>query len=469
MAFHDAAFLSVFFPLFFLLNRLLPSLRWKNRLLILASLAFYTLGQWQGLPILLLTALVSWAAGRFLAGHPGNRLVLAGALAAELLLLAGFKYLDFFAGVLGLPPVVSGLGLAAPLGISFFTFKAMSCVIDVFRGGTAAARFSDTLLYLSFFPQVISGPITRFGDFAPQLADRSVTPEHTARGLRRFILGMGKKLLIASLAAPVADAAFALGANLDMRTAWLGAAAYAIQLYFDFSGYSDMAVGLGAVFGFDTPENFRYPYIALSLQDFWRRWHISLSQWFRDYLYIPLGGGRRGRGRKAVNTAAVFLLCGLWHGAAWTFLLWGAWHALFSALESLGVIDCRRWARSGPGRALCRVYTLLVVCLGFVIFRAADPAQALAMFRGMFAGVRWTEASTLVLCRVSPASWLALLAGIAGSTPLAPRLSAWAAGLEGGAGTLVRFCAWVGTLALFLLCLMAAAGGSFQPFIYGQF
>lgn len=469
MAFHDAAFLFVFFPLFLLLERLLPSLRWKNRLLLLASLAFYTLGQWQGLPILLLAALVSWAAGRFLAGHPGNRPALTAALAVELLALAGFKYLDFFLGALDLPPIVSGLGLTAPLGISFFTFKAMSYVIDIFRGGTAAVRFSDTLLYLSFFPQVISGPITRFGDFAPQLADRSVTPERTAWGLRRFILGMGKKLLIASLAAPMADAAFALGPELDMRTAWLGAAAYAIQLYFDFSGYSDMAVGLGAVFGFDTPENFRYPYIALSLQDFWRRWHISLSQWFRDYLYIPLGGGRRGRGRRALNTAVVFLLCGLWHGAAWTFLLWGAWHALFSALESLGVIDCRRWARSGPGRILCRVYTLLVVCLGFVIFRAADPTQALSMFRGLFAGVRWTEASTLVLCRVSPASWLALLAGAAGSTPLAPGLSAWAAGLEGGAGKLVRFCAWAGTLALFLLCLMAAAGGSFQPFIYGQF
>ena len=460
MAFQSAIFLSFFFPLALALDRLMPGTRWKNRLLLVFSLVFYAFGQWQGLPVLLASAVLSFAAGAFLAKHPDAKPVLILTLAAHLALLGVFKYLDFFSGALGLP----GLGLMAPLGVSFFTFKGMSYVIDVYRGGPAAARFTDALLYLSFFPQVTSGPITRFDSFAAQLTDRTATPERTARGLRRFIVGLGKKLLISAPAASVANAAFALGEGLDVRTAWLGALAYTIQIYFDFSGYSDMAIGLGAVFGFDTPENFQYPYIASSITEFWRRWHISLSQWFRDYLYIPLGGNRKGVGRKAVNTAIVFLLCGLWHGAAWTFLLWGVWHALFSALESLKVIDCKRWSRTTPGKVICHVYTLSVVCLGFVIFRAADLGQAAAMFRGMFTGFRLTAASTLALCRVSPASWCALAVGAAGCMPIAPKLSAWAADKRA-----VRVCSYAGAAVLFVLCLMAAAGGGFQPFIYGQF
>jgi len=468
MALQSAVFLFYLFPLALVLDRLLGcirSVRGRNYALLLVSLVFYTFGQWQGVPLLLLSAGWNYFAGAALARRPARKPVLVLALAADLLLLGVFKYFDFFAGILGLP----GLGLTAPLGISFFTFKGMSYVIDVYRGGPAAKRFSDTLLYLAFFPQVTSGPITRFDGFAAQLEDRTVTPERTARGLRRFIAGLGKKLLISGSVAPIANAAFALGDGLDIRTAWLGALAYTIQLYFDFSGYSDMAIGLGAVFGFDTPENFRYPYISASITEFWRRWHTSLSQWFRDYLYIPLGGNRRGTARKALNTAVVFLLCGLWHGAAWTFLLWGAWHALFSALESLKVIDCQRWARTAPGRVLCHVYTLLVVCVGFVIFRAADLGQVLAIFQGLFTGFRLTPESTLALCRVSPASWCALLAGAAGSLPIAPKLSAWADGLEAGPGRAVRVCAYTAAAALFLVCLMAAAGGNFQPFIYAQF
>ena len=460
MALQSAAFLFFLFPLAFALDRLLLGTRWKNRALLLFSLVFYTFGQWQGLPLLLLTAVTAYASGALLAKRPGHKMVLAVTLALDLGLLGCFKYLDFFADSLGFP----GPDLTAPLGVSFFTFKAMSYVIDVYRGGSAAKRFSDALLYLSFFPQVTSGPITRFDGFAAQLTDRTATPERTARGLRRFTVGLAKKVLIAALAAPVANAAFSLGGGLDVRTAWLGAAAYTIQIYFDFSGYSDMAIGLGSVFGFDTPENFRYPYTAVSITDFWRRWHISLSQWFRDYLYIPLGGNRKGLGRKALNTAIVFLLCGLWHGAAWTFLLWGAWHALFSALESLKLLDCKRWSRTAPGKILCHVYTILVVCLGFVIFRAADPGQAADMFRGLFTGFRLTDASTLALCRVSPASWCALAAGAIGCLPVAEKLSAWASSKRA-----VQACSYVGALALYLLCLMAAAGGSFQPFIYAQF
>ena len=371
MAFHSAAFLFFFFPLAFLFYRVIPSLRWRNRLLLLLSLIFYTFGQWQGLPLLLLSAAVNYAAGRFLdgGGRHGRRPVLVLALALDLLGLGCFKYMDFFADILSgaLSRPVPRPGLLLPMGISFFTFKGMSYVIDIYRGGRAAGRFSDALLYLSFFPRVTSGPITRFEGFAAQLDQREPSPERTAKGLRRFIIGLGKKLLISGSVAPVVNATFLLGGDLDIRMAWLGAVAYTVQIFFDFSGYSDMAIGLGAVFGFDTMENFNYPYIASSITEFWRRWHISLSLWFRDYLYIPLGGGRR---HKARNKMIVFVLCGLWHGASWTFLLWGAWHALFSALESLRI---PRPKTSGlPGRVLRHIYTLAVVCLGFVIFRAAD-------------------------------------------------------------------------------------------------
>ena len=462
MSFPSASFLFFFFPAVFLLYNVLPGIRRKNRLLLLAGLVFYAFGRWQDLIVLLLSAAVNYTAGIFIAKGRWKKPALILALAANLGALGVYKYLPFLTGG-------AVAGLLPPMGISFFTFKGMSYVIDVYRGGEAARRFSDELLYLSFFPQVGSGPITRFGQFAPQLTERRSGPEQAARGLRRFTAGLAKKLLISALAASVADSAFSLGGGLDIRMAWLGAAAYTIQLYFDFSGYSDMAIGLAAVFGFTTPENFSYPLAAVSITDFWRRWHISLSLWFRDYLYIPLGGGRCGRRRKALNKAVVFLLCGLWHGAGWTFLLWGAWHAIFSALESLGVIDCGRLGRTRPGRILCRVYTLAAVCLGFVIFRAADMGQALAFFRALFTGFHLTAASSLALARISPAAWCALLAGIVGSTPLGPRLKAWALGLGETPRRWVTACSYAGTAALFALCLMAAAGGSFQPFIYAQF
>lgn len=471
MAFHSAAFLFFFFPVAFLLYHVLPGIRWKNRLLLVVSLVFYAFGQWQGLPLLLLSAFMNYIAGKLIARGAGRKPVLILALTLNLLGLGCFKYMNFFSDILSglLSRPLPGADLLLPMGISFFTFKGMSYVIDVYRGGQPAKRFSDALLYISFFPQVTAGPITRYPWFAGQLEERTPTPEQTARGLRRFIIGLGKKLLISALTAPIASAAFSLGGELDVRTAWLGAAAYSVQIYFDFSGYSDMAIGLASVFGFSTPENFLYPYIASSITDFWRRWHISLSQWFRDYLYIPLGGGRRGSGRKALNKAVVFLLCGLWHGANWTFLLWGAWHGLFSALESLNVIDCKKLSRSAPGKVLCHGYTLLVVCLGFVIFRAADLSQVMEMFRALFTGFRLTPASTLAICRITPASWCALLSGCILCLPIAPELNAWAETLPAAPGRILRVCSFAGAAALFLLCLMAAAGGSFAPFIYAQF
>ncbi|MCI9511026.1 MAG: MBOAT family protein [Oscillibacter sp.] len=358
MAFNTASFLFFLFPPLFLLYVLVPGRRGKNAFLLIASLIFYAAGQWQGLPFLLLTAVLSWGAGALIPRVRARRALLALVLALELSMLGVFKYLNFLTGIVN---GLTGLSLPEadlllPVGISFFTFKAIAYAVDVCRNEYAAARrFSDVLLYISFFPQVTSGPISRFAAFSAQLEERTpLSAAQSARGLRRFTVGFAKKTLIAGLAAPLADAAFSLGAGLDCRLAWLGAAAYTIQIYFDFSGYSDMAIGLGQMLGFHTPENFQYPYVSASITEFWRRWHISLSSWFRDYLYIPLGGGRWGTARKCLNKAVVFLLCGLWHGASWTFVLWGAWHGLLSAVES--ALPLRRWQRHWPVRLLGHVY-----------------------------------------------------------------------------------------------------------------
>ncbi len=471
MALQSALFLFFFFPLGGLLYWAVPSLRARNGLLLAASLVFYSFGQWQGIPVLLLSALVSTLAGRAMEREKGRRAVLALAVAVHLLLLGAFKYLDFFTAslnaLLGLELPLAHLPL--PMGISFFTFKSIAYVVDAYRAGGSGHGFADVLLYVSFFPQIGSGPIARFGPFAQQLTGRTIGAAQAAQGLRRFILGFGKKLLIAGQVAAIADAAFALGPALDARMAWVGTVAYSLQLYFDFSGYSDMAIGMAAMLGFSTPENFNYPYIAASIRDFWKRWHISLSSWFQDYLYIPLGGNRKGQGRAMVNRGIVFLLCGLWHGANWTFILWGLWHGVFSAIESAVAAarkgrPAERSRRPLLGRALGHVYTLLVVCIGFVIFRAADLTQAGQMLAAMFTAFSPSPAATLAWERIAPAAWCAFFGGILGSLPIVPYLKERTAGRGW-----VEAASFVLAAALFALCLLAAAGSGFQSFIYAQF
>ena len=260
-----------------------------------------------------------------------------------------------------------------PLGISFFTFHAISYVIDIHRHKTQGGKPLDFALYMTLFPHSIAGPIVRYGDIAGQIAHRVVTTAGFAEGIRRFIIGLAKKMLVANTVAVAADAIFALpGRELNFSLAWLGVACYTLQIYFDFSGYSDMAIGLAKLFGIDFLENFNYPYAARSITEFWRRWHISLSSWFRDYLYIPLGGNRCGRVRNYVNLVTVFFLCGLWHGASWTFAAWGLFHGAFLVLERMkaGRMIDSLWS---PVRHL---YTLLVVSVGWVLFRADTVPQA---------------------------------------------------------------------------------------------
>ena len=469
MVFGSPIFLFCFLPAAYLVYRFLPGIRSRNAWLAIASLVFYSFGQPVYLPLLLLSVVMNYLFGLLLmspAGR-GKRWPAACAVAGNLLLLGTFKYLDFFAGILNtLPGVNLPLpGLTLPIGISFFTFQGLSYALDVSREPDTGTRsFGKLVLYISFFPQLIAGPIIKYHDVALQIDQRELTPELTILGLRRFITGFAKKLLIANTMGLAADRVFALEAGaLDLRLAWLGAVCYTLQIYFDFSGYSDMAIGLGRMFGFTFQENFNLPYAARSIKEFWRRWHISLSSWFRDYLYIPLGGNRKGRARTMGNKIIVFFSTGLWHGANWTFVLWGMWHGLFSALEDANVIP-KRLRESVLGH----VYTMLVVVLGFTLFRADSLAAAGVMLSQMFAGFQFTPAHTLTLISLLDRRTVVfLIAAVLLASGLPQRL---VERLSKAAPYAVR--QWVRTAAyaaLFALCVLNLSGASFNPFIYFQF
>ena len=398
MAFSSVVFLCVFLPVVCILNWLMPGIRCKNALLVVASLIFYAFGNPFYLLLLVGSVLCNYLAG-LLVTHPRwGRLFLALAVAVNLGALAFYKYLGFLVQNLNLllGTALPVPAIVLPVGISFFTFQGLSYVIDVYRDRTLQNRsFFEVLLYICLFPQLVAGPIVKYRDIAAEIHTRRATLTDTARGVRRFILGLSKKLLLADTAAGIADTVFGLEAGrLDIRLAWLGAVAYTLQIYFDFSGYSDMAVGLGWIFGFHFKENFDHPYSAGSIKQFWRRWHISLSSWFRDYLYIPLGGNRKGRLRMYLNKLVVFFFTGLWHGANWTYVVWGLWHGAFLVAEDK-LIPVERLRR--PFRWVGHLYTLLVVVVGFVFFRAADLQQAGLMIQNLFAGFSITAQSSAAL------------------------------------------------------------------------
>jgi len=382
MAFSSIAFLFCFLPLCLLACFLVPArLRaGRNAVLLVFSLAFYAWGGVRLLPALVVSALFNWAAGLALERRPGKGL-LAAVVAVNVLALGYFKYTGFLAANL----TAAGLAVTAPdvvlpAGISFFTFQSVAYVTDVYRGKERAERRPlRYLLFTVFFAQLLQGPILRWSDFGPRIAERTETVPDVAAGLTRLCFGLAKKVLLADAVGQVADAAFGAGDRLTVAFAWLGAVAYSLQLYLDFSGYSDMAVGLGRIFGFTLPENFDYPYLTASAGEFWRRWHRTLSSWFRDYVYIPLGGSRCPAARQCLNLLAVWVLTGLWHGAAWTFVVWGLYYFVLIAGE-----------RFVWGRALERlpvwlrhVYALTAVVTGWVFFRAADLPQAWGMISAM--------------------------------------------------------------------------------------
>ena len=482
MVFNSAMFLFAFLPVVFVVYRLLPGMRAKNTLLAGFSLLFYAFGSPAQALLMLCAALVNWLAGRLLAGYRARRAVFLTALALDLGLLFAFKYLDFFTAnlnaLLGLSLPLPGLAL--PVGISFYTLSGLSYLIEVWREPERVSRrFGRVLLFMGMFPTAAAGPILNWAAFEPQLDDRECTAERTAAGLRRFVLGLSKKLLVADVLGRFVDAVYS-SAVLDARLAWLAALAYAIQIYFDFSGCADMALGLGGMFGFTLPENFRLPYLAASVTEFWSRWHMSLTAWFRTYLYYPLtmshglnrwrkrlsaAGHKKAASRvvSVVALAVVWLLTGLWHGPSWCYILWGVWHGLFNILEGVKLIDTRRIGKKPGGRVLLHIYTFMVTLLGAVLFRSADLAQAGHMLAMMFTGFRFSAEGTLLLQKsLSALTAAAFAVGVAGSVGVLP----WLRRRTGRVGECASYVLCVG---LFALCVLAMAGGGFRPFIYAQF
>ncbi len=471
MVFASQLFLFLFLPAVLIVYWLMPSTRWKNTVLLAASLLFYATGEGAYVLLMLSSILLNFLLGLAAERYRSSGYIAVVTVVANLGLLGYYKYAGFLVEIYN--SLMGGIGVPAalvpevhlPIGISFFTFQAMSYVFDVRSGQVPAQRQPlDLALYISLFPQLIAGPIVRYVDVWQQISSRTVSVADFCDGISRFVIGLGKKVLIANTVALPADAIFSLApGDLTPAVAWLGIIAYTLQIYFDFSGYSDMAIGLGRMFGFHFLENFNYPYIARSVQDFWRRWHISLSTWLRDYLYIPLGGSRCGRWRTQINLVIVFLLCGLWHGAAWTFLLWGGYHGIFLVIERGRVTA---WLERLPS-AVGWAYTTTVFTMGWVLFRADSLATAGNFYAALagFGGSGVTQPAVNVSTWLDGKLALLILVGIVAASPVVPWLKSRFA-LQGALFEGLRIA--VVSLVL-MLSLMELVNGSYNPFIYFRF
>ena len=475
----------------------------RNVVLLIASILFYAEGEKFYTLIMIFSIVFNYTMGlvmNWIAAPLPRKFALTFAVAVNLGLLATFKYADFLVGNIKLFLAMAHVHVIAvpqprihlPIGISFFTFHALSYVTDVYRRQVKPMRrFDSFALYITLFPQLIAGPIIRYKIICDQFSNRKVTLEGFAEGVRRFVIGLGKKLIIADTVAYVAAEIFVGQGQMEKihpmtaadilhhtqlltpSVAWLGIICYTMQIYFDFSGYSDMAIGMGRMFGFVFPENFNYPYIAGSITDFWRRWHITLSSWFRDYLYIPMGGNRVRAWRVYLNLLTVFFLCGLWHGATWSFVAWGLFHGAFLIIERIGLGE---WLdRRIP--LVRHVYVLLVVMVGWVFFNAHNLRIALVYLSVMFGLRHGSGVEYNLALYVDPALILALAAGIIGSMPVIPlirkgwqRIVDQAPPVPAMVWELVGRTAGIAMLVLvYLGSAMMAAHGSYSPFIYYRF
>ena len=485
MLFSSPVFLFGFLPLLLAAYFLSPK-PVRNGLLLFASLWFYAWGEPSLLVLMLASTAINYGFGLWVhASHekPAAKWILAFSVALNLSFLIYFKYAGFLIESLNMlmawvgTPTLGRPEVTLPIGISFYTFQAMSYVIDVYRGQAQAERNPiNVALYIALFPQLIAGPIVRYTDVAAQIKERFVDRDGFAYGIQRFVVGLGKKMLIANSAAAVADAIFEIpDSQLSFAVAWLGILCYTVQIYFDFSGYSDMAIGLGQMFGFKFLENFNYPYIARSVTEFWRRWHISLSTWYRDYLYIPLGGNRCTPWRVSMNLMIVFVLCGLWHGASWNFAAWGIYHGAFLMLERRGL---GRFLESA-WRPLAHLYTLLAIMGGWVLFRTLTFSHGIAYFKALAGLGGAANAHHPLAMYLDRGIVVVLLAALVGSTPWIP----WLAGRFPSlghqplptaspsiAGTLAGASLRVCCLLLVLLASASAmSAGTHNPFIYFRF
>ena len=456
MLFSSITFLFFFLPVTLGLHQLVPR-RWKNHVLLAASVVFYASGEPVYIALLAFSALVGWLHGLYMTRHPRCRPALVSAIVFNLAFLLFFKYADFLTGSVNalLGTSIPALGLSLPIGISFYTFQNMSYVLDVYRGDSKAeANFASYTTYLCLFPQLIAGPIVRYSDVARELRERPVDTEQFSRGVVRVAVGLCQKGLRAN---PNGLLAGPTGPECSVLFSWLRAIAYNFQSCCGFAGYSDMAVGMGAMMGFRFPENFDYPYLSRSVTEFWRRWHMTLGGWFRDYVYIPLGGSRVSRWKWVRNVLVVWMLTGIWHGASWNFLLWGLYYGLFLLAEKL------LWGKYLKGTVFPHVYVLLATVLGFVLFHSATASDALAEIGRMFGlgGLPVVNATALYYLRSYAV--LSVLCAL-GSTPWPAR---WARKLQvRGIGTVLQPLAVGACLVLVTACLV---DGSFNPFLYFRF
>lgn len=466
MVFSSTIFLCVYLPLVLLGYYICPK-KGRNLFLLIASLVFYAWGEPKYVFLMIFSILVNYIFGRLMDKHRENKkrlkLMLVLSVVIDIGLLSVFKYTDFI--ITNVNAIFGAnfdlLNIALPIGISFYTFQAMSYTIDVYRNDVRVQKnLIDFGMYITMFPQLIAGPIVRYADVQDQLADRSVTTVDFSEGVMRFVVGLGKKVLLANQMGAVWSEIYALGGDVSALMAWTGAIAYTFQIYFDFSGYSDMAIGLGRMFGFKFPENFRYPYQSVSITDFWRRWHITLSTWFKEYLYIPLGGNRRGLARQALNLLIVWSLTGFWHGAGWNFVMWGLYYFVILFIEKLFLLK----ALDKLPKFFRHVYALVLIIIGWVIFASDDVSVLLPYLGSMFGAngaiggmdvyTLLTKAVLLIICCIA-------------STELPKKLFLSAAGAmnEKAAFTLKS----VLTIALLALSMILLIGDSYNPFLYFRF
>lgn len=466
MLFSSIPFLFYFLPAVLLVYYIVPRCL-KNTVLLLSSLFFYGWGEPRYLLFMLISITQGYMFGRLIERYRPQKwakLFLTASVLVCLGLLGICKYADFFLEnfnrVTGLS--VPLLKIALPIGISFYTFQILSYTVDVYRGTVKAQHnFINLAMYIAMFPQLIAGPIVRYADIEPQLVNRPHRVDDIALGARRFLLGLAKKVLLANTLGEL-TAIFKASEEPSVLFAWLYAIAFMMHIYFDFSGYSDMAIGLGHLFGFTFPENFSYPYLSASITEFWRRWHISLGTWFRDYVYIPLGGSRVTKPRWLFNLFVVWMATGLWHGAAWTFILWGLLFAVLLMVEKLWLLPVFQ-----RKRVWGHIYTLFFVLIGFVLFDAVDLSAAFQTLQGMFGGAGWPAVTTETLY-YAQSYGVILLLGVMGATPLCKNLYSKLNQSRSGAAILCVLEP-VTVTSLLVLCTAFLVDGSFNPFLYFRF
>lgn len=467
MLFSSIPFLFYFLPCVLILYLIAPKCL-KNTVLLLLSLVFYAWGEPRYVIWMLLAITLGYIFGllieRFKEKKRISKLFMILSVASSLAMLGYFKYVDFFIGnfnaITGLS--IPLLKIALPIGISFYTFQILSYTVDVYRGNVAAQKNPiDLAAYVALFPQLIAGPIVRYSDVAEQLKSRTHTLEKTVLGARRFMIGLGKKILIANILGELCDT-FRASDDKSVLFFWLYAVAYSLHIYFDFSGYSDMAIGLGKLFGFDFLENFNYPYISASITEFWRRWHMSLGSWFRDYVYIPLGGNRVSRMRHLFNIFVVWMLTGFWHGAAWNFIVWGLFFAVLLMVEKLWLLKYLK-----KSRVLSHIYVVVLIIISFVIFDASSMGQAFSYIGSMFGAGGYPLVSTEFLYYLRSYG-VVLILGIIGATPLPKKL--WNRIAATGIGSnIMTFAEPIALSALLLCCSAYLVDGSYNPFLYFRF